>query len=284
MHCSEPTSGVAAPTAGRFSWWRLPVWLIAASLLGAVAAWGAVIVQFYFAPLLLFPLLVGVGLGAMLVGLLRVAQIGNRPTLWTGAVLAVTIAVIGEHYVSYHEARHRQARQDQETLDKARLAFPDLLKERGLDVPESFPEYMQQQAAQGRAVFGWKIVGQAAWASWAIDGILLLIAAVAVMIPAVRQPYCNHCHSWYRTVRSGRIPEALARQVAEAAAVTIGGPFKAARFRLSNCVAGCGSTRLELSWETPDGQTFLSTVWLEPQRRDTIGQVLDAEPPDTPRA
>ena len=46
-------------------------WLAAAAGVGAVAAWLAVGAQFYFAPLLLFPILVGTGLGAASVGLMR---------------------------------------------------------------------------------------------------------------------------------------------------------------------------------------------------------------------
>ena len=274
-HDGLPTGG------GRFSWPLLGVWLIGAALLGGIAAWGAVTVQGFFAPLVLFPLIVGVLLGAMLVGLLRAAQVGNRPTLWTGAILAAAVAVAGQHYLSYRDAVHRYEKEDAELVHKARTLFPDQFKDRVPEPPSSFAEYMRRQAKDGRPLFRARggtpvnASGLAAWASWTLDALLGLIAAVAVMIPALRQPFCNRCGTWYRTVRAGRIAPALAQRVAETAALILGQQVKSARYRISNCSAGCGPTRLELSWEDRDGKTFLSTAWLQSEPRDQVTKALD---------
>ena len=142
------------------------------------------IAQFYFAPFLLFPVLVGIGLGAMLVGLMRVAQIGNRPTIVAGAVLAAAIAIVGEHYISYCENQRRQDLADAETLLKARQAFPELIQGREVDMAAGFPGYMHDQAARGRPlILGCKASGAGAWASWAVDGLLLLIVTVSMVGP-----------------------------------------------------------------------------------------------------
>jgi hypothetical protein len=268
---------IEPPQGGRFSWPRLAAWLIAAPLVGAIAAWGAMIGQSYWAPLGLFPILVGVGLGAMLVGLMRVAQIGHQPTLFAGAVLAVAVAVAGEHYLSFHELWRRYAdRPDAEALQQARAKAPELFEGRRIGPPDSFLQYMQEQAALGLPlVAGRKATGSWAWMIWAIDGLLVLGAAIAVMIPAARQPYCDRCRTWYRTIRSGRIPPRSAAGLAELVRAELGENVKSARCRLSNCSGGCGPTRLELSWEEPHGQTFLTTAWLDADGCDRAGRILD---------
>ena len=262
------------------------LWLVAAPVVGGIAAWGGMIGQTYWAPLGLFPILVGIGLGAMLVGLMRVAQVGHRPTLFSGAVLAAVVAVAGQHYLGYREAAREQGRPDAELLEKARQAFPEWFQGRRAELPDDFLEYMRQQAARGRPLavnyptgaplLRWTAVGVWAWVSWAVDGLLLLAAAIAVMIPAVGQPYCNRCRSWYRTIRSGRISPGVAARLAEVAGAELGASAKSARYRLSNCTGGCSATRLELSWEEPGGRTFLSTTWLDAEGRDRAARALDA--------
>ncbi len=168
---------------------------------------------------------------------------------------------------------------------KARVPLAELPK----GWQPGFAEYMRLQAARGRPLLElyvgeengkpvfrpYTVSGVYAWPSWAIDGLLLAVAAAALILPATWQPYCNGCRSWYRTIRSGRITAAIARRVAAAAEVPLGQQLKWARYRLSNCAAGCGRTRLELSWEEPGGRTLVSDTWLDASRRDQVGQALD---------
>ena len=73
---------------------------------------------------------------------------------------------------------------------------------------------MCRQAKVGRPIgFGRVLKGWAAWASWGVDGLLVLVAALAIVIPAIRQPFCNTCRSWYSTIR----PRAGFRSAAQAA-------------------------------------------------------------------
>ena len=86
--------------------------------------------------------------------------------------------------------------------------------------PADLADYLRQEAARGRPVMRqWKLRGGAAWLSWAIDGLLTLFAAVAMVVPATRLPYCNACRSWYRTIRGGRVPQATAQWMAAAAGI-----------------------------------------------------------------
>ena len=283
---TAPNRDVSPPFRGRFSWPQLILWLATAPALGGLAAWTAVIGQFYFAPFLLFPILVGVGLGAMLVGLLRLTHVGNRSTLVAGAVLAVLVAIAGQHYLSFRDARERADR-DVETLRKAQQAFPEMLANRVASPPATLLDYLRDQAAQGRPIFrGYKAVGSLAWASWALDALLILIATLTMVVPATRLPYCNRCRSWYRTIRSGRISLATAQELAPLAQVPAGeASLKSARTRLSNCTGGCGPTRLELSWEGAGGRTCLSVAWLDAEGRDRACRALDRaeEPRDLPK-
>ena len=133
-----------------------------------MAAWLAVGAQFYFAPLLLFPILVGTGLGAASVGLMRVAQMGNRPTVLLGVLVSAAVAVAGQHYLGYSDYRqHELAR----NLPLIEMKQPSLVPEvaRRLAAPEGFGEYLRGQADRGRPVSSkWLLRGWAAWLSWGV--------------------------------------------------------------------------------------------------------------------
>ena len=90
--------------------------MLAAPILGAAVARLAVWVQNFRSPLLIFPLLVGCGLGLVLVGLMRLGQVGHRATLWSGAMLAVAVAVAGQHYFSFLDAKAALAAQKPQDL------------------------------------------------------------------------------------------------------------------------------------------------------------------------
>ena len=74
------------PTAPRFRWGRLLLWLPVCLVHGGAVAWAATLVERFSAPVLLFSLLVGAALGGTLVGAIRLLQIGNRPTVLLGTV------------------------------------------------------------------------------------------------------------------------------------------------------------------------------------------------------
>jgi hypothetical protein len=256
---------------GRFSRGGFALALLLAPVIGLALAWAAQVVQSYFAPLILFPVLLGIFAGMAVVGLARVAQIGNRSTIILAAVLAAVVAAALEHYFAYLSAYYWQRPSMDASLAVGQDASALIWK-----TAPGFGEYLQLQAVRGRPLlFGFVAQGWLAWLSWAIDSLLVVAAAVAVIVPALRVPYCDRCGSWYRTTRSGRIDVLTAQRLAALVGVEEINHPRSHRYRLSNCLSGCGPTRLELSWEEADGAVDLARLWLDPATRNQLAAILD---------
>ena len=285
---ATPKSSLAAPEpprlVGRFVASQALIWVLAAPILGAAVARLAVWGQSFRAPLLLFPLLVGCGLGLLLAGLMRLAQVGHRATLWSGAILAVAVAVAGQHYFSFLDAKAALAAQKPQDLPLA--AFEEFQETRPEemkpDASADLARFMQRQAAGGRPITAeFRLRGAAAWASWALDGLLVLLAAMTIVYLACRAPYCSVCRSWYRTTRAGPLTAEMSRQMAAAAALPVEEPPAEeppgdAQYRLSHCVGGCGPGRLELAWNGPH-KTNVAEAWLSAAQREQVVRVLDGD-------
>ena len=265
-------SSTAAETprrVGRFVAAQAFIWIVAAPILGAAVARGAVWAQSFWAPLVIFPLLVGCGLGLLLAGLMRLGQVGHRTTLWIGALLAVTVAVAGEHYFSFLDSKAAMISQKPQCL--AIEDFQEMMP----DATTDFARFMQRQADRGRPVTAeFTIRGVAVWASWALDGLLMLLATLTIIYLTCKAPYCSLCRSWYRTTRTGPLVVDRARRLAEAASLPIVEPFDTAQYRLSHCASGCGPNRLELAC---CGQRKIKVVeaWLSAAQREQVMRVLD---------
>ena len=175
---------------------------------------------------------------------MRLGQVGHRATIWSGAVLAVAVAVAGQHYFSFLDFKAALIAQKPQDLAGDRRAARKPMTDASID----FARFMQRQAALGRPVTAeYTLRGAAAWASWALDGLLMLLATGTIIYLACRAPYCSVCRSWYRTIRAGPLAAESARRMAEAASLPLEEPFGAGHYRLSHCVGGCGPCRLELA-------------------------------------
>jgi hypothetical protein len=271
-----PSAEQSGPTGGGlFSRRGLAIWLLGALILGTLVARTAVVAQFYFAPLVIFPILVGVGLGVLLMGLMRIGQVGHRPTIILGTILSVSVAVVGEHYFCYFSARETELKQPP-LLDKALQAFPDLVAAHSDTPPESFMEYMCRQANHGRPLLlDYTARGWVVWLSWIIDGLLVLAGAWAVLIPTMLLPFCSRCQTWYRAIRSARIHASAIKQIGQIVGVEPVEHLKFGRCRLICCHSGCGPTGCELYWEDTTGDTFFARVWLDAANRNMVMQALD---------
>jgi hypothetical protein len=268
-NCAKPVGG------GPFSLRGVAIWLPGCLLLGGLAAWVAVDAQFYFAPFLIFPLLVGIGLGAALVLLMRMGQVGHRPTILLGTALAALAAVVGQHYFGFLDAKEHERRQTA-AIEKAKAALPDLADRLPPAPAENFCQFMRQQAGRGRSVFNLlEVRDGGAWALWTVEGLLTLVAALGVVFPAMRLPYCKRCRSWYRAARSARFPAAVIRDIAKILDVETPEKIRSGRCRLLSCASGCGPTGCELSWEDLEGNTFFAQVWLDTAARNAVVHAFD---------
>ncbi|NQT39060.1 MAG: hypothetical protein HQ581_16295 [Planctomycetes bacterium] len=262
---------------------NLAVWLSVCLVHGAAVAWLAVSVQHFAAPLVLFPILLGFVLGATGVGLLRVCRTGSRAAALAGVIIAAIVAVAGQHYLCYREVRAAAAERDtslRESIGFRGLA--ELIQGDLRQAPDGLLDYMRQQADEGRPLWGtYTATGIAAWASWIVDGLLLLTGALAVVIPALRQPYCRRCGSWFRTVRRGHAAPATASRVAQLLELAMPASAASARYRMVWCDGGCGPCGFEFRWEH-GGDESPAQAWLDPQKRAEVLAILDASPEPTP--
>jgi hypothetical protein len=266
----------APPGPAGFSPAALLLAIAVSPVVGIIWAWIAETVQFYVAPFLLFPLLVGVFTGLTLVGLTRFAQIGHRPTILAAVVFAAAIAAAGQHYLHYLSTYSRPVvRSDSGKpiiSEEAAQWISDIRRE----MTPSFGKYMLEQGRRGRPLPGGYVAKDwAAWLAWIVDVLLTVAAAILVTIPGIRVPYCNRCRTWYHTVRNGKIDVVAAQRLAEICKTETLPDCHSPRYRLSCCQGGCGPTRCELSWEEPSGAVDLFRVWLDGEQRNEIAVILD---------
>jgi len=261
---------------GSFRLLEMLWWLPACAASGVAAAYAASVAGSYHAPLIVFPLVTGAGLGAVLVTMMRVGQVGNRPTIVAGLLLAVAVTVPAQHYFSYLTVRRAMLSQERDKIDRAKELFPDMIGTALSSVPETFSEFMRLAAKEGRPLFGEVVAkGPAAWLTWWLDAALLFLARGGIIVLAMRQPYCDKCRSWYRTMRNGRIDGQTALRLGELSGVEIPSQPISARYRMLNCNGGCGPTEFELSWEDSQKEETAPAVWIDAECRDTLMRILD---------
>lgn len=273
MESPVTTISTARPpfAGGQFAWQGLLLAIVVAPLFGLIWAWLAEGAQAYFAPLILFPLLVGTFAGLSVVGLVRFAHVGHRPTILLAAVLAAVVAATAQHGFGYLNTYY-WARPPVGPGVAPGMDFSELFQE----MRPSFGEYMAAQAQRGRPLLlDYTAQGWGAWLTWAVDLLLVIAGAIAVTIPAMRVPYCNRCRTWYRTIRNGKIDQPTALRIAELVGVDEVDHPRSPRYRLSACEGGCGPTRCELSWEESDGAIALVRAWLDSAARNQVAAILD---------
>ncbi len=259
---------------GRFSLAHLAIWMAVCPAVAAAAAVIASAVQPRFAPLVVFPLLVGLAVGAMLGGAMRIAQVGNRPTLLAGTLLAVAIVVVAQHYVAFRAAREACLR-DVQSYRSAVAAYPGHVLGPRPAPPENLLAFLRHEAQRGRQIGSWRASGSAVWASWAIDALLTLGAATGLVVLGLRGPYCNRCRSWYRVTRGNRIDAETARQLGRAAGISVVDEGTVAWCRFRCCNGGCGPTCFVLSWKKTGGGVGSGQAWVDAEQRDRLMHLLD---------
>jgi hypothetical protein len=259
---------VPAPAPGVFRWEKASIWLIGCAALGLLVAWAAVVARGYASPLVLFPLIVGAVLGGSIVLWMRVLQIGHRPTIWLGALVAGLLTVAGEHYFTFWMEQHRVARNPEKPAGLHLLA-PERIP------PAAFHEFMPWSAERGLRIGDYTARGALAWLVWSVDGVLVLLPAMILAIATAWLPFCNHCGRWYRTVRSGKLDPLATTELCALIPSGWEGDLANGRYRLTACCGGCGPTGLILFGEDGEGRDQRRVVWLDAAGRQRAVEILD---------
>lgn len=157
---------------------KLPATLLWIALASAVAfgwAWLALRVQDRFAPVLLFPLLLGVLVGWSARWLTGLVGTPGRTAGWCGVALAALVAAASMHLLSWFD--HRRAFE----ASVANNPHMQLAVAAGSPPPEppGFMTYLEAQATRGRVWLGGTRRGWAAWLTWGVDGSLMVAGALA---------------------------------------------------------------------------------------------------------
>ena len=154
---AEARSSLEAPQPGRFHATQLAYWLPLCVALGLLIAWASDVAQAYFAPFLLFYLMVGAALGGAVVWLMRACHLGHRATALWGTLLACAVAAAGQHYVRYWRVREAFREQARKEPQKFLLLKDPSLKAAaaGAIPPDGFVGFMRWSAAVGLPVGRW---------------------------------------------------------------------------------------------------------------------------------
>jgi hypothetical protein len=137
------------------------IWLLLAAVIALAVARVSVWIQPHFAPLGLYPLLIGAGLGALLCGLTQITGVTNLRRAVAGTLAAVLIASAAEHAFFYLDRTSEYWRRA-----LAAGVPPEVI------TPKSFVEYMRDETVRSR----WQVP------LWAGNAVLMAIAAGSVVI------------------------------------------------------------------------------------------------------
>ena len=254
---------------GSLSWPRLVLALVFGPFAGLIWARAGQMAESYFGPMIFFSVVVGVLAGLTVVALVRFTQTGNRATILLAAVLAGGFAAVGQHYFRY-------LYQDEVRPVAAVAARPGHRRPRPARSRRRFASPTISSARLGWAGCcgaGTSPAAPLAWLAWLVEGLLMVAAAVAVTLPAMRVPYCDRCRTWYQTSRSGKLDLPRAQRLAALFDVALPEHPRSSRYRLLACESDCGPTRLDFSWEA-DG-VELVRVWLDAEQRKQVDAVLE---------
>jgi len=235
-------------------------WLFAAAVIAVGLGLASARVQQSFAPLGLYPVLLGLALGAALVAALRFTQFGNRRWATVGAVVAAAVLMVAQFYGSYRLYVAALEAKSPATMGRIPL-------ER-LQPPEHLGAYLRQQAAHGRPLFaGLTARGGWAWATWATDWALCAVAAAVAVRQGFRRPWCTRCHKWYRAVGEGHLSRETAGQIAKLADVSL--PKMDGRYRVWACPTAGHGTAIEIAWTQPAARPARSNKKAQSERDES---------------
>lgn len=204
--------------------------------------WLDSIIERYFSPLIIFPLLQGLILGGIVAGAILWLHVTWK-SIGRALAVAAAIVLVGSYHWSCYQS-YRQA-----VVAQAGEGFGALAAQQML--PNTFVDYMLYEANErGRLItlqtFRQRLVGWQVWALWTFE--LLLIGGVAwcVVNVAMSGPICLESGCWYRSVRRGVLPVLLAQEAQHDFGIP---SVPETEYRLLVCPRGIGPMALELTWD-----------------------------------
>lgn len=163
-------------------WQAFGFWLPPTLGHALVVAWASLRVEPYFAPWLVFPLLVGASLGIGLAWLARFCRLADLKLLVAGTLAAGMVCVAMQHWFAYRQAIQRYHQREAALLEKAPLAGAGALALAGERPPTNVYDFLRADAQRGRLLIGgWQATGAASWLSWFLDAMLVAATALAMV-------------------------------------------------------------------------------------------------------
>lgn len=225
------------------------------------------------APWLLFPLLVGVALGVLAGGLAYWERFAHRPTVLLATAIAALVVVVVMHFMEYRAYLDAPRSAQFEMMANA---FPDIAERHVSARPTGFLDFLQRMAAAGRAMpLGWVAQGVWAWASWAVDALLVVAGALVAVTVFARRPYCDVCRNYYRVLRQETLRPEQYRRLAE----SLGWPaiaLRSASFQYLSCHGACGPDLVRMMVTPVTGPSERREAWIDYSDRARLFQQLDS--------
>ena len=155
----------------------LALLVVGAIILGTLAS----VIGHFFWLVVLFPILVGAGLGYIGGFGLKIAKVNSPVFSFIAVFCAAIVAVLTNHFADY-------------VID---VGSDPILP------PISFLEYTQIKAEAGVTIKrggtgGFTLSGIAAYIYWGVEGLIILGVALYVLRGFARAPFCIHCKTWKR--------------------------------------------------------------------------------------
>lgn len=267
---SIPQSPPPAPARfrWRFGFTYLAGLCFAAAMLGYLASQ----VAHVRAPWLLFPLLVGVALGALAGGLAYLVHCGHRRTVLVATLMAGLVVVGTMHFVEYQAYLNAPRSAQFEMMVNA---FPDIAQHHAGARPSGFLDFLNRMALAGRAMpLGWTAQGPWAWASWALDALFVVAGAMVVALVFLRRPYCDVCRNYYRVLRQEQLRPEQFERLARSLGWSVDTPRSASYQHLS-CHGGCGPDLVRVMVRPASEPAVRRLAWIDCADRARVFQQLD---------
>jgi uncharacterized membrane protein (UPF0136 family) len=249
------------PAPARLHLWNLALWTaLVLPLAGGVAVASMQVQQRGFAPAGVLSILIGLLLGGLLAWAARLTGMGHRPSGLIAALAVALLTVAGQHAIAYRAYREDSVTfaQSNPQLELVRATNPDF-------GPAGCREFFLAAARGGQGWF------------WLLDAALIIATTLLVLDFQFRQPYCDRCRSWYRTIRRGPLTPARAAALAAETDIDLpAGPLTFG-YRLLACRSGCGPAAFGLSWRSGGAPRGRSRRWLNPRERHAVLALLEAD-------